>query len=60
NAALIHQKLVPIMNQLFSAPNPTPVKTALQLKGLDVGSVRLPLLPLSEEERLNLSSVLNS
>lgn len=60
NAALIHQELVPIMNQLFSAPNPTPVKTALQLKGLDVGSVRLPLLPLSEEERLNLSSVLNS
>lgn len=60
NAALIHQKLVPIMNQLFSAPNPTPVKTALQLKGLDVGSVRLPLLPLSEEERLNLSGVLNS
>ncbi|MDM5297990.1 4-hydroxy-tetrahydrodipicolinate synthase [Bacillus pumilus] len=60
NAALIHQQLLPIMKQLFSAPNPTPVKTALQLKGLDVGSVRLPLLPLSEEERLNLSSVLNS
>ncbi|MGE6856207.1 4-hydroxy-tetrahydrodipicolinate synthase [Bacillus sp. FSL K6-2841] len=59
-AALIHQKLLPIMKQLFSAPNPTPVKTALQLKGLDVGSVRLPLLPLSEEERLDLSSVLNS
>ncbi|MDI5983013.1 dihydrodipicolinate synthase family protein, partial [Amycolatopsis magusensis] len=60
NAALIHQKLLPIMKQLFTAPNPTPVKTALQLKGLDVGSVRLPLLPLSEEERLDLSSVLNS
>ncbi|MBU8608100.1 4-hydroxy-tetrahydrodipicolinate synthase [Bacillus pumilus] len=60
NAAFIHQKLLPIMKQLFTAPNPTPVKTALQLKGLDVGSVRLPLLPLSEEERLDLSSVLNS
>ncbi|MBD3858282.1 4-hydroxy-tetrahydrodipicolinate synthase [Bacillus sp. 28A-2] len=60
NAALIHQQLLPIMKQLFSAPNPTPVKTALQLKGLDVGSVRLPLLPLSEEERLDLSGVLNS
>lgn len=44
-AALIHQKLLPIMKELFKAPNPAPVKTALQLKGLDVGSVRLPLIP---------------
>ena len=31
-AALIHQKLQPIMKELFKAPNPAPVKTALQLK----------------------------
>nr|MDH3076985.1 4-hydroxy-tetrahydrodipicolinate synthase [Bacillus velezensis] len=54
-AALIHQKLQPIMKELFKAPNPAPVKTALQLKGLDVGSVRLPLIPLNEDERLSLS-----
>ncbi|NPC92631.1 4-hydroxy-tetrahydrodipicolinate synthase [Bacillus sp. WMMC1349] len=59
-AALIHQKLLPLMNGLFAAPNPTPVKTALQLKGLDVGSVRLPLLPLNEEERLHLSSLIDN
>lgn len=53
-AALIHQKLLPIMKELFKAPNPAPVKTALQLKGLDVGSVRLPLIPLNEDERLSL------
>lgn len=58
-AALIHQKLQPIMKELFKAPNPTPVKTALQLKGLDVGSVRLPLIPLNEDERLSLSSVIS-
>ncbi|MDA1475485.1 4-hydroxy-tetrahydrodipicolinate synthase [Bacillus changyiensis] len=59
-AALIHQKLLPLMNGLFAAPNPTPVKTALQLKGLDVGSVRLPLLPLNEEERLHLSNLIDN
>ena len=58
-AALIHQKLLPLMKGLFAAPNPSPLKTALQLKGLDVGSVRLPLVPLNEDERLRLSSLMN-
>jgi 4-hydroxy-tetrahydrodipicolinate synthase len=53
-AAKLHQKLLPLMSALFTAPNPVPVKTALQLKGFDVGSVRLPLVPLTEEERTNL------
>ncbi|MCM3704141.1 MULTISPECIES: 4-hydroxy-tetrahydrodipicolinate synthase [Cytobacillus] len=50
-AAKIHQKILPIMEGLFAAPSPVPVKTALQLKGLDVGSVRLPMVPLTEQER---------
>ena len=37
-AAKLHQQLLPIMEELFKAPNPVPVKTALQIKGLDVGS----------------------
>lgn len=53
-AAKLHQQLLPVMSALFTAPNPVPVKTALQLKGLDVGSVRLPLVPLTENERNNL------
>lgn len=57
-AAKIHQKLLPIMSAMFMAPNPVPVKTALQIKGLDVGSVRLPLVPLTEEERTTLASYL--
>lgn len=57
-AAKIHQDLLPIMEGLFAAPSPAPVKTALQLKGLDVGSVRLPLVPLNEQERNNLSALL--
>jgi len=59
-AAKIHQRIVPVMKSLFVAPSPTPVKTALQLKGLDVGSVRLPLVPLTEEERQTLVSTLNT
>ncbi|MBA4536245.1 4-hydroxy-tetrahydrodipicolinate synthase [Bacillus aquiflavi] len=58
-AAKIHQQLLPIVEGLFAAPNPVPVKTALQLKGLDVGSVRLPLVPLTEQERLTLLNLLN-
>jgi 4-hydroxy-tetrahydrodipicolinate synthase len=51
DAAKLHQKLLPMMQGLFAAPSPGPVKTALQLKGLDVGSVRLPMVPLTEQER---------
>lgn len=50
-AASMHQKLLPVMRTLFIAPSPAPVKAALQMKGLDVGSVRLPIIPLSKEER---------
>ncbi len=59
-AAKLHQRLLPIMKGLFTSPNPTPVKTALQIKGLDVGSVRLPLIPLTEVERAKLSHLLQT
>ena len=57
-AAKLHQELLPLIKGLFSAPSPAPVKTALQIYGIDVGSVRLPIVPLTEQERLNLSAVL--
>ncbi|MFS0863911.1 4-hydroxy-tetrahydrodipicolinate synthase [Fredinandcohnia sp. 179-A 10B2 NHS] len=56
-AAQLHQQLLPKMKALFTAPSPVPVKTALQLNGLDVGSVRLPLVPLTEQERKDLSNI---
>ncbi|MGA9287599.1 MAG: 4-hydroxy-tetrahydrodipicolinate synthase [Anaerobacillus sp.] len=58
-ATAIHHQILPIMNELFKAPSPSPVKTALQLKGMDVGSVRLPMIPLSAEERSLLAAALN-
>ncbi|KKK39549.1 dihydrodipicolinate synthase [Mesobacillus campisalis] len=57
-AAQLHQKLLPLMLGLFAAPSPSPVKTALQLQGMDVGGVRLPLVPLNEQERSVLMKLL--
>ncbi len=53
-AATIHRKLLPVMKALFMAPSPAPVKAALNQKGVAVGNVRLPLVPLTpfEEEYL--------
>jgi 4-hydroxy-tetrahydrodipicolinate synthase len=49
-AALAHRTLLPIFKALFAAPNPSPVKAALNLKGVPVGGVRLPMVPLNDEE----------
>lgn len=57
-AASKHRLILPTMNGLFMAPSPSPVKTALQIKGLDVGGVRLPLVPLTSEERAILNKLL--
>ncbi|MDY7222947.1 4-hydroxy-tetrahydrodipicolinate synthase [Halalkalibacterium halodurans] len=54
HAANLHRKLLPIMKGLFTAPNPTCVKAALQIKGFDTGGVRLPLVPPTSEQRQHL------
>lgn len=59
-AASYHRKLLPIMNGLFTSPSPAPVKAALQLKNIDVGGVRLPLVPLNNQERENLKQLLEN
>ncbi|WP_066391243.1 4-hydroxy-tetrahydrodipicolinate synthase [Neobacillus mesonae] len=57
-AAAAHRRLLPIMKGLFAAPNPTPVKAALNMMGVPVGGVRLPLVELNEEEEQALQSLL--
>ena len=49
-AASEHRTLLPVMNALFAAPNPSPLKAALNLKGIQVGGVRLPMIPLNDEQ----------
>lgn len=50
-AADVHRKLLSIFDGMFFIPSPAPVKAALQLIGIDVGSVRLPLVAATEEEK---------
>ena len=57
-AAAAHRHLLPKMKALFAAPSPSPVKAALNLTGIPVGGVRLPMVPLSEDEMRNLQIAL--
>lgn len=59
-AANNHRKLLPKMKALFAAPNPSPVKAALNLKGIQVGGVRLPMIPLNEEQLYSLERALSN
>ena len=49
-AAAIHRSLLPTYKTVFSAPSPTPVKAILNMYGVETGGVRLPLVPLTDEE----------
>ncbi|MFC4409163.1 4-hydroxy-tetrahydrodipicolinate synthase [Chungangia koreensis] len=51
DAAYIHQSMLPLIRALFSKPNPVPVKYALSKQGIDTGSVRLPLVGMTDEEK---------
>lgn len=57
-AASEHRRLLPIMRALFAAPSPAPVKAALNMNGIYVGGLRLPLVPLTEEEQRTLQKAL--
>ncbi len=50
DAAFAHRSLLPTIKALFTAPSPAPVKAALNMNGVNVGGVRLPMVPLTEEQ----------
>lgn len=52
--------LLPVTRALFSAPSPAPVKYALSLVGQATGSVRLPLVDLSEDEKSVVANALRT
>jgi 4-hydroxy-tetrahydrodipicolinate synthase len=45
----IHLKLLDVFKDLFIVANPIPVKAALNMTGIDVGGVRLPLTGAREK-----------
>lgn len=57
-AAELQCGMLPLIDGLFSEVNPIPVKAAMEMIGFDCGHCRLPLGPLSEENRKKLQSLL--
>jgi 4-hydroxy-tetrahydrodipicolinate synthase len=60
SAASLQKALYPMINALFSEPNPGPLKKALEIIGQNAGSVRLPLVEASPDTEAKLRQVLRS
>lgn len=50
----LHYRLQPAFKNAFIETNPVPIKAAMNMKGLPAGTLRLPLVPLSPENRPRL------
>lgn len=48
-------KSIPLVEQLFSEVNPIPVKKAMNLMGMEVGGLRMPLTELTKANEENLA-----
>ncbi|MDD4275356.1 MAG: dihydrodipicolinate synthase family protein, partial [Clostridia bacterium] len=57
-AQQIFKKVLPFINSLFCETNPIPVKTAMNLIGFDAGNLRLPLVPMQENNLNKLKTEL--
>jgi 4-hydroxy-tetrahydrodipicolinate synthase len=57
-ARSIHYRVLPLIDALFSETNPIPVKAAVAMQGLISERIRLPLTPLSGENRERLRVLL--
>ena len=57
-AQKLHFHYLELMNILFSDVNPIPVKTAMNLFGVEAGECRLPLVPMSTAGYHNLKDCL--
>lgn len=57
-AQKIQREALPLVDALFSEVNPIPVKTAMNLMGLEVGPLRSPMCKMGEENAKNLARVM--
>jgi 4-hydroxy-tetrahydrodipicolinate synthase len=57
-ALKLHDKLMPLHNNLFIESNPAPVKYALSLLGKIDEKLRLPMVPVSEPTRIAVRSAM--
>ena len=57
-ARALHYKLLPLMEFNFCESNPIPVKTACSMLGLNEAVLRLPLVPMSAENKARMKLLL--
>ena len=57
-ARRLHFKLFPLFKALFIETNPAPVKTAMAMMGMLNGELKLPLVPMENENKAKLKQVL--
>lgn len=57
-ATRLHTELFPLFKGMFINTNPAPVKTALNLLGMNVGGVRLPLVEMPDSDTEKLRTLL--
>lgn len=50
-AQKIHNKLFPLFKAMFITTNPIPIKTAVNLIGIEVGDLRLPMINVNDEQK---------
>ncbi|MEN6326409.1 MAG: 4-hydroxy-tetrahydrodipicolinate synthase [Syntrophomonas sp.] len=57
-ARALHNMLFPMFKGLFVTTNPVPLKEALNMMGMDVGGLRLPLCAAGEMEKIFIKDLL--
>lgn len=59
-ATKMQLKAIPLIKALFSEVNPIPVKTALNLMGMEVGPLRMPLCEMEEVNKEKLAEAMRN
>ncbi len=60
NATKIQLQSIELINALFSEVNPIPIKAALNILGYDFGSPRLPLIEMTEANKIVLEKAMKN
>lgn len=59
-AQKLHYELLPLFKSVFLETNPIPIKAMMNFCGKEAGPCRLPLSPLSEENKIKLGELLST
>lgn len=59
-SAALQLKAIPLIDALFSEVNPIPVKKAMNLMGMEVGPLRMPLTEMTDGNAAKLEQALKN